>query len=342
MKHITEALINRQTLTREEAASLLQHMTNAAFTEAELAAILTVFRMRAITAQELLGFHDAMMEQCVPIRFPGFQTMDIVGSGGDGKNTFNISTLACFVVAACGIPVTKHGNYGVSSISGSSNVLERSGLRFTAIPEVLEAQLTATNICFLHAPLFHPALKAVAQVRQSLKLRTLFNLLGPLVNPSRPAYQLIGTCNLQLARLYREVLNEGDRMYTLVHNTDGYDEITLTAPCKIWTPQQELFLEPGMLQLPTIQPDALYGGDTPEAAATLFRTILRGKGTPAQQTVVCINAACAIHMVTGEGLSAAYQRASAALSSGAAYEVYQQLLQFQQQTHATAYEHHSI
>ncbi len=341
MKTILQQLTSKQPLTRAEACQLLLRMTGAYYSETEIAAILMVYLMRPITGNELQGFKDAMMAQCVNIAF-NVPTVDIVGSGGDGKNTFNISTLACFVTAACGVPVTKHGNYGASSVSGSSNVLERIGIRFTNQQETLQMQLETAGICFLHAPLFHPAMQAVAPVRKALGLRTFFNLLGPLVNPAQPAFRLIGTCNLATARLYRQVLEETRENYTLVHTTDGYDEITLTAPFKVWTSTTEQSRVAADLNLPTVAPSTLYGGTTPEAAADLFLRILKGRGSPAQASVVAINAAYAIAMVTGENIEMAYQRAFEALQNGAAYNTYQLLLQTQHKTHEPVIEHHRL
>src|SRR5450631_83076 len=177
--------------------------------------------MRSIVIEELQGFRDALLELCIRVDMDGFELMDIVGTGGDGKNTFNISTLACFIVAGTGQKVAKHGNYGASSISGASNVMEQVGYRLKNDPGKLKQEVEEANICFLHAPLFHPALKAVGPIRKNLGIRTFFNMLGPLVNPAFPKYQLIGVYNLEMARIYNYLLQQSGSSFTIIHGLDG-------------------------------------------------------------------------------------------------------------------------
>jgi anthranilate phosphoribosyltransferase len=223
MKQTLNYLFEHKTLSRESARQILLDLGKGAFNEHELSAFMTVFLMRTITIDELMGFRDALLELCVPIDFEERKVMDIVGTGGDGKNTFNISTLSCFIVAGAGQPVAKHGSYGASSISGASNLMESLGYKFKNDQDQLRRELDETNMCFLHAPVFHPALKAVGPIRKNLRVRTFFNMLGPMVNPSNPAYQMVGVYNLEIARIYNYLLQGQDKNFSIVHSLDGYD-----------------------------------------------------------------------------------------------------------------------
>ncbi|MFN7540853.1 MAG: anthranilate phosphoribosyltransferase, partial [Bacteroidota bacterium] len=285
---------------------------------------------RSITIDELLGFRDALLSLAVKVDLKEPKVMDIVGTGGDGKNTFNISTLACFIVAGTGKKVAKHGNYGASSISGSSNVMEQLGYRFTNDVDRLRRELATANICFLHAPLFHPALKVVGPIRKNLGVRTFFNMLGPLVNPASPETQLIGVYSLEMARIYNYVLQNSGRAFTIIHGLDGYDEISLTNDTKVITEQGEKIYSPRELGKRLVIAEDLSGGATLEEAAGIFRNVISGNGTWAQNAVVLANAAMAL-MGTGEYTSYddAYQHAVESLESGAAQQSLEKLLSLQ-------------
>jgi anthranilate phosphoribosyltransferase len=305
-------------------------MSEGKYNESELAAFITVYLMRSITIDELLGFRDALLSLAVKVDLKEPKVMDIVGTGGDGKNTFNISTLACFIVAGTGKKVAKHGNYGASSISGSSNVMEQLGYRFTNDVDRLRRELATANICFLHAPLFHPALKVVGPIRKNLGVRTFFNMLGPLVNPASPETQLIGVYSLEMARIYNYVLQNSGRAFTIIHGLDGYDEISLTNDTKVITEQGEKIYSPRELGKRLVIAEDLSGGATLEEAAGIFRNVISGNGTWAQNAVVLANAAMAL-MGTGEYTSYddAYQHAVESLESGAAQQSLEKLLSLQ-------------
>ncbi|MGB0137846.1 MAG: anthranilate phosphoribosyltransferase [Flavobacteriales bacterium] len=327
MKALLNRLFDYGQLTREEARELLVCMSAGELNPSQMAAFLSVFVMRDITAEELNGFREALLELRVPIDFDGRATVDLCGTGGDGKNTFNVSTLAAFITAGAGYAVTKHGNYGVSSVCGSSNVLEHLGYTFTAEADVLHRQLDAAGICFLHAPKFHPAMKTVAPVRRELGIKTFFNMLGPLVNPCQPQHQVIGVFNLKVLRLY-QFLHEGlDKNVALVHSLDGYDEISLTGGFKLIRKGDEDLFSPELLGLPRLTQESLYGGETVGEAADLFVHILKGHGTEAQKTVTSINAGAAIQTFHPErSLHDCYLEARTALDDGRALNAFTQLL----------------
>src|ERR1051325_3662660 len=245
MKEVLHDLFDHRSLSFEKAKEVLVNIASARYNPSQVAAFMSVYLMRPITVEELSGFREAMLELCLRTEFDTHETIDIVGTGGDGKNTFNISTLACFVVAGAGIKVTKHGNYGVSSVSGSSNVLEKLGYKFTSDKGILQSQLDRAGLCFLHAPLFHPAMKSVAPIRKELGVRTFFNMLGPVVNPAFPKYQLLGVYDLEMARLYNYLLQQTGNEYAIVHSYDGYDEISLTGTYKVIGRKGEKVMEPG-------------------------------------------------------------------------------------------------
>jgi anthranilate phosphoribosyltransferase len=247
MKKILQYLFEHKTLPREQAKEILINISRGQFNESEISAFITVFLMRSITIEELQGFRDALLELCVKVDLGTEPLMDIVGTGGDGKNTFNISTLSCFIVAGAGQRVAKHGNYGASSISGSSNVMEQLGYKFKSSNEALRKELDTANICFLHAPIFHPALKIVGPIRKNLGVRTFFNMLGPMVNPAAPAFQLVGVYNLEMARIYNYLLQQTGNAFTIIHGLDGYDEISLTNDTKVITNKGEKVMTPEQL-----------------------------------------------------------------------------------------------
>jgi len=295
MKAILDKLFAQETLDRKEARDILVEISQEKFNEAHLASFLTVFKMRPITMNELQGFRDALLELCRPIDLGGIDSIDIVGTGGDSKNTFNISTLSCFVVAGAGYKVTKHGNYGVSSISGSSNVLEDLGYEFTNDQDALMRRLEMSNIVFFHAPLFHPAMKAVGPVRKALGMKTFFNMLGPLVNPARPKRHFLGVFDLYLSRLYQYILQEESGSFAVIYDLDGYDEISLTGDFSIRTNETDTYMNPNELGFELLDAKALHGGDTVKEAAKIFTNILEGNGTLAQNQVVIANGGMAIH-----------------------------------------------
>ncbi len=322
MKALLERLFAHESLSRDEARQALLRITEGQVPDAQIAAFATVFRMRPLQRQELEGFRDALLERCIRIDLEGRPTIDIVGTGGDGKNTFNISTCSAFVVAGAGYAVSKHGNYGASSVSGSSNVLQHLGYTFTQDADLLRQQLDQAGICFFHAPLFHPALKHVASVRKALGVKTFFNILGPMVNPAQPTYQLLGTFSLELSRMYQYVLQGQRKKFTVVHALDGYDEVSLTGPVQVRTHFSEQRLSPKEMGLPQYRTEELSGGHSVADAARIFVQILEGRSTPAQRDVVLANAAWAIHTIKSEQLLAdCLAEARESLHSGRALQV---------------------
>ncbi|CAI8434444.1 MAG: Anthranilate phosphoribosyltransferase [Polaribacter sejongensis] len=297
MKAILNKLYNHDRLSKSEAKKILIDIAAEKYNDAHLASFMTVFMMRPITVEELSGFRDALIELSIKVDLSAYNTIDIVGTGGDGKDTFNISTLTSFIVAGTGQKVAKHGNYSVSSQSGSSDMLASFGYEFTNDENVLKQHLEKANICFLHAPKFHPAMKAVGPTRKALALKTFFNMLGPLVNPSSPKNHLLGTFNLEIARLYHYILQEEDINYGIIHALDGYDEISLTSGFKFFTKNGEQIINPEDLGQKRIQQSAIFGGNCVADAAKIFKTIIEGKGTEAQNNVVLTNAAFALKIV---------------------------------------------
>ena len=327
MKKILTRLFEHKKLTRGEAKEILVKISNEEYNNSQIAAFITVYLMRAISVDELNGFRDALLELCLRVDLEGVPTIDLCGTGGDGKNTFNISTISSFVVAGAGYKVAKHGNYGVSSKSGSSNVLEALGYQFTNDNDALKKQLDATNICFLHAPLFHPAMKAVGPIRRQLGIKTFFNMLGPMVNPSFPKYQMVGVFNLELARLYQYIFQQTEKQYAIVHALDGYDEISLTGNVKIKTNSWEKVLSPAQLGKEQLRPEQLYGGETVAEAATIFTNILENKGTKAQVDAVSANSGLAIHCICPEkSIDDCIAEATEAIENGKALKTFTQLI----------------
>lgn len=327
MKKILQRLFQQERLDYAEAKQILLNIATEAYNPAHVASFLTIFQMRPIATAELQGFRDALLELCLKIDLSDFDSVDLCGTGGDGKNTFNISTLAAVVTAGAGYTVTKHGNYGVSSVCGSSNVLEQLGYQFTNDTLTLKRQLEKHQLCFLHAPLFHPAMKVVAPIRRQLGVRTFFNLLGPLVNPIQPKQQMVGVSNLEIVRLYQYVLQQTNKEFAIVHALDGYDEISLTGGFKVITPKSELLLQPKNIGQNALTASDLYGGETIEGAAKIFLTILKGEGTDAQQNVVCANAGIAIQRFKPTtSLESCIAEAKEALLSQKAYHNFKALL----------------
>ena len=330
MKQILNKLIDYQSLTQQDAKDILVRLAQGEFNQSQMAAFLTVYQMRSITVEELEGFREAMLDLCVPLPIEEYDAIDLCGTGGDGKDTFNISTTASFVVAGAGQNVAKHGNNGVSSVCGSSNLLAHLGYEFTNDATRLKRSLDQAGICFLHAPLFHPAMKNVAPVRRELGMKTFFNMLGPMVNPSFPKKQLVGVFNLELARLYAYLFQQTDQRFVILHSLDGYDEISLTGPFKMITHQGEQLLHPEDLGLHTHQPEALSGGNTIEEAAQIFTRVLNGEGTQAQTEVVLANAGMAIHCGNPAlSLTESIAQASNSIESGKALQAFQSLINTQ-------------
>ncbi|MCM1028486.1 MAG: anthranilate phosphoribosyltransferase [Pseudoflavonifractor sp.] len=321
MNNILQRLFEHKSLSREEARDIMLNIADGRYNDNQLSAFMTVFLMRSITPDELTGFRDAILLRRVVIDLGDTEAIDIVGTGGDGKNTFNISTASCFVVAGAGRKVVKHGNYGASSVSGASNVLEQHGVKFSADPERLRRSLEDSGVAFLHAPFFSPALKSVGPVRRSLKMRTFFNMLGPLVNPTMPRNQLLGVYNLKLMRLYRYIAQNEGINCTIVHSLDGYDEISLTSPFKVSAIGGERVMTAEDLGLSGGTQADLYGGDTVEEAARVFDDVLSGRASEPKRNCVIANAAYALATLDPcLPISEAVAEARESLESGAALD----------------------
>jgi len=321
MKDILYRLFDHQYLGREEAQQILKSIAEGKYNDEQVSAFITVFLMRSISVDELAGFRDALLLLRTPVDLSEYKPIDIVGTGGDGKNTFNISTASCFVVAGAGYSVVKHGNYGATSVSGASNVMEQHGVKFTGDVDQLRKSLDACRMAYLHAPLFNPALKAVSSIRKNLGVRTFFNLLGPLVNPAIPAYQFLGVYNLPLFRLYCYTYQASGTRFGIVHSIDGYDEISLTSDFKVATPEKEKVYTPEMVGLRRCSHSDLYGGKTPEEAAKIFDDVLNNKATEAQRSCVLANSAFAIQVICPEkSIDVCMAEAHESLQSGRALE----------------------
>lgn len=327
MKDLLNRLINHETLSSEEAKQVLVNISKGLYNQSQMVCFLSVFMMRNITIEELRGFRDALLELCIPINLSEFNAIDLVGTGGDGKNTFNISTLASFITAGAGVHVSKHGNYGVSSTSGSSNVMEHLGVKFSNNEDFLKTCMDKAGICILHAPLFHPAMKHVAPIRKELGVKTFFNMLGPMVNPSFPKNQLLGVFNLELLRLYSFLYQNTDTNYNIVYALDGYDEISLTGKAKIVSNHTETLFSPEDLGLSKVKQEAIFGGNSIKDAATIFTNIINGQGTEAQNNVVCTNAGLAIATVKQVSHQEGFEIAKESLFSGKAKASLNKLIQ---------------
>ncbi len=331
MKEILNHLFEHNKLSRTEAKEVLINISAGKYNTAQVAVFMGVFMMRSVSVEELRGFREALLDLCVPVEFPGSQSIDLCGTGGDGKNTFNISTLTSLVVAGAGLKVTKHGNYGVSSVCGSSNVLEYFGYRFTNKEAELQEQLHETNICFLHAPLFHPAMKFVGPIRRDLGVKTFFNMLGPLVNPAKPPVQMIGVFSLELARLYKYLMEEDEVQYAIIHALDGYDEISLTEDVLVMTKKDEMLYRAKDFGVASTEPKAIYGGNTIEEAAGIFRAVLENTANDARRHVVLANAAVALFTAGySSSLNDCYDAAEASLVSGRAINVFNKVITLSQ------------
>jgi anthranilate phosphoribosyltransferase len=327
MKEILNHLFEYKALSKDEAKAILTDIAQGKYTHVQIASFLTVYMMRSITVAELEGFRDAMLELCLALDFSAYDPMDVCGTGGDGKDTFNISTLASFVVAGAGQRVVKHGNYGVSSACGSSTVMEYLGYKFTNDKDLLRRKIEEAGICFLHAPLFNPAMKYVAPVRKELGVKTFFNMLGPMVNPAFPKKQMVGVFSLELARLYGYLYQQSNKDFVIVHALDGYDEISLTGNFKMISNTKEQVLSPEQLGLPTVSNKDLSGGDTVAEAAKIFMDVLQGKGTLAQNAAVIANAGMALYGVNSTiSLEEAIATARESLESKRALRSFEKLM----------------
>lgn len=294
MKQILNRLFNHQSLTSQEAAEVMTNIGAGKYNESQIAAFISVYLMRSIELDEVIGFRNALLEMAIPMDLTEFEPLDIVGTGGDGKNTFNISTCSCFAVAGAGYKVAKHGNYGATSVSGSSNVLEYFGAKFTTDINVIKRSLDDAGFAYLHAPLCNPAMKNVAPVRKNLGVRTFFNVLGPLISPVQPHYQCLGVYNLKMMRLYNYIYQSLGCQYTIAHSLDGYDEISLTDTCKIVNNSGEFIFTPEQLGYKKIAQSELWGGETVAEASQILLNVLDNKSTDAQRNAVVINTAFAI------------------------------------------------
>jgi anthranilate phosphoribosyltransferase len=326
MKTILNRLINHEILSKAEAKDVLVNISAGNYNTSQISAFLTVYMMRSITIEELSGFREALLELCIPVDFSAYNTIDLCGTGGDGKDTFNISTLASFIVAGAGIKVAKHGNYGVSSISGSSNVMEKMGVKFTNDIDFLTKSIEETNIAILHAPLFHPAMKNVGPIRKELGVKTFFNMLGPMVNPSFPKNQMVGVFSLELARMYAYLYQNTTTNYSILHGLSGFDEVSLTDDVKIISNHSERILKPVDFNFQPIKLETIKGGATIEDAAQIFHDVITGKGLVEQNNVVCANAAVAIQTIEKTSYEDALAKAQESLISGKAFEKLNQLI----------------
>lgn len=330
MREILNHLFEHKTLTREEAGRVLTNIAGGNYSESEIAAFLTVYLMRSITVDELSGFRDALLNLCIRIDLSEFDPMDVCGTGGDGKDTFNISTLSTFVLAGAGIKMAKHGNYGVSSSCGSSNIMEHFGYKFSTGKDKLKNEIDKSGVCFLHAPLFNPAMKNVVPVRRALKIKTFFNMLGPMVNPSFPRKQLIGVYSLELARLYNYLYQQSSTKYMILFSLDGYDEVSLTSDFKYILNGVEQIVSPEALNYKRAMPSELSGGHSIPEAASLFIKILKGEGTVMQNNVITVNAQMAVKCSDPEkSLGECREIAADSLLSGKAYKSFVKLIEMQ-------------
>ena len=330
MKAILNRLIKHQSLTKEEARQMIINIAGNKYNTSQIASFLTVYMMRSITLEELDGFRLALLELCNSINVNEFNTVDLCGTGGDNKDTFNISTISSFIVAGAGIKVTKHGNYGVSSSCGSSNVLEALGIKFSNKEDHLKRCLDKAGICILHAPLFHPAMKNVAPIRRELGVKTFFNMLGPLVNPSFPKNQITGVFNLELARLYNYLLQKTDINFTILYDLNGYDEISLTGNTKAFSKKSERLIKSEDFGLNRVNETDISGGKSIESSAKIFMDIIQNKGTKAQHDVVCANARTAISPSLNLSIREGFEKAMESLKSRDAFKAFKKLKKIRQ------------
>jgi len=331
MKELLKKLFDHHPLTQDEAKNLLELIATAQASEVEIVAAISALKMREIAVDEIQGFRKALLDLAVKPQLYTNEAIDVCGTGGDAKDTFNISTLSALIIAASGYKVIKHGNYGVSSLVGSSSILEKSGYEFTTQDDILNEELEQCNITFLHAPLFHPALKNVASIRKQLGIRTFFNYLGPLVNPAQPKYQLTGVYDLQLLRVYADILRSEREHFKVVHNIDGYDEVSCTAAFKIADPSSTQTKFPDELGQSILPPKSIESGGSIEKSLEIFNNVLRGNATKEQMQVVAVNAGLGIHCFKPEeSIESCISEAFDTIKSGVAAENYTHLKQLKQ------------
>lgn len=330
MKKLLIKLIECQKLTFEESRSLMYGIANGEVNEAQIASILTAYIIKTISIEELRGFRQALIELAVPVKLNDGYGIDLCGTGGDGKNTFNISTVSSFVVAAAGYPVIKHGNYGATAVSGSSNVMEHFGYRFSNDEQKLQNELSAAGLCFLHAPLFHPALKVVGPVRKKMGVKTFFNMLGPLVNPANPGYQISGVYSAEVGRIYSYFFQAENKKFIVLHSLDGYDEVSLTSPVKLFTHKGETLVNFSDKGLGKAHPNNIKGGGTIEASAKIFLSVLENNAHPDQISVTLANSALAISCIDqSKTVEDALVSAREAIVSGKALRLFRKLMEMQ-------------
>ena len=330
MKETLTYLFEQNILSQKEAHAILLKIGQGEYSESEIASFLTVYLMRKITPQELAGFRDALLELCVPVDLSEYNTIDVCGTGGDEKNTFNISTATAFVLAGAGIKVVKHGNYGVSSSCGSSNVLEYLGYQFSNDVNKIKKELEESNICYLHAPFFHPAMKHVGPVRKSLRVRTFFNLLGPMVNPCKPKNQIVGVFNQEVQDLYNQVYKNLDMNYYILFNIDGFDEISLTDNFRAVSLKEDKIYSPENIGFSKVKAEELFGGNSVKESADILTKVLSDEGTASQTNVVLANTAFGIKCYFPEKtIEESITIAKESIESGEAIKALKQLVYLQ-------------
>jgi len=330
MKERIQRLTHYEHLSREEAKQIIYNIAEGEINQSALTVILAVFMMRNIRMEELEGFRDGLLDLSVKVDLSGYDTIDLCGTGGDGKHTFNISTLASFVVAGAGFQVAKHGNFGVSSLSGSSDIMERIGVNFSNDEGFLKTCLEQAGICFLHAPLFHPVMKHVAGIRRDLGVKTFFNTLGPLTNPSRPKNQMIGVFDFELLRMYTYIFQKENSNFAVLHSLSGHDEISLVTETKVVSKDYEIMVSASDLGVDSVVDEDLFGGNSNNQAVRIFMDIIQGNGTEAQNNVVCANAGMAISLMQKCSIVEGFERAKESLNSGKAYDSLKNLLKISQ------------
>jgi anthranilate phosphoribosyltransferase len=326
MKKILNRLTQYETLTEKESRAIIIDISEGKLNTSEISSFLTIFMIRNITIEELNGFRKALIELSLKIDLNEFDPIDLCGTGGDEKDTFNISTLASFITAGSGVKVAKHGNYGVSSSCGSSNVLEYLNLKFNNDSDKIRKAVDKANICFLHAPLFHPAMKNVAPVRKELGLKTFFNMLGPMVNPSMPKKQVVGVYNLELARIYNYLYQTTDINYNIIHSIDGYDEISLTKGTKVYSRESEFILDSKDFSLKDIDSKNIRGGKDIESSSKIFMDVLNGEASNDQENVVCANASLAIAISKDISIIEAFDKAKESIKTKNALKCFNELI----------------
>jgi anthranilate phosphoribosyltransferase len=330
MKNLLIKLIECQKLSFEESRDLMHGIAHNEVNEAQIASILTAYIIRSISIEELRGFRQALTDLAVKADLNDGYGIDLCGTGGDGKDTFNISTASSFVVAAAGYPVIKHGNYGATSVSGSSNIMEHFGYRFSNDEGKLQKELDAAGICFLHAPLFHPAMKAVGPVRRQLGVKTFFNILGPLVNPANPRYQFSGVYSPEAGRIYSYLLQAENKKYFVLHSLDGYDEVSLTSPVRIFSRKGEMVMDFTVHGLKNVTPADISGGRSIVQAAEIFSSILENRASPGQHSVILANSALAISCIDEtKSIEESIQIANEVIISGKASSTFKKLISMQ-------------